>query len=184
MKARLLMTLLFPVFTATATITPDVEPPVCTESHEVAFSPNRGSLALILKEIAAAESEILVAAYSFTSQPIVDALIAAHERGVSVSIVVNKGSINGNGAKARYIEGKGVPIRASTKYAIMHNKFMVIDGHTVETGSFNYSAAAVNRNAENVLVVKCVPDVSSSYKEEFQRLWSEAVALPDPLAVV
>lgn len=150
----------------------------CEPSHEVAFSPNRGSLSLILQEIENAESEILVAAYSFTSQPIVDALVAAHKRGVDVSIVVNKGSINGNGAKARYIDEKGVPIRANAKYSIMHNKFMVIDEHTVETGSFNYSAAAVNRNAENVLVVKCVSSIASSYKEEFQRLWDESIALP------
>lgn len=150
----------------------------CQPTHEVAFSPNRGALQLIQQEINVATSEILVAAYSFTSQPIVDALVAAHERGVAVSIVVNKGSINGVGAKARDIEAKGVPIRANDKYRIMHNKFMVIDDHTVETGSFNYSASAVNRNAENVLVVKCVPAITSSYKDEFQRLWDESIDLP------
>ncbi|EPZ8124522.1 phospholipase D family protein [Yersinia enterocolitica] len=150
----------------------------CQPTHEVAFSPNRGSLQLILQEINNAQSNILIAAYSFTSQAIVDALVAAHDRGVAVSIVVNKGSINGVGAKARDIEAKGVQIRANDKYRIMHNKFIVIDDHTVETGSFNYSAAAVNRNAENVIVVKCAPAVTSSYKDEFQRLWDESVDLP------
>ncbi|MEQ9721290.1 phospholipase D family protein [Yersinia alsatica] len=178
MKRLLLSALLVPILSIVAIADIDTNEPDCPVSHEVGFSPNRGSLALILKEIDAAESEILVAAYSFTSQPIVDALVDAHLRGVAVSIVVNKGSINGNGAKARDIEEKGVSIRANTKYAIMHNKFMVIDGHTVETGSFNYSAAAVNRNAENVLILKCVSSVTDSYKEEFQRLWEESIALP------
>jgi phosphatidylserine/phosphatidylglycerophosphate/cardiolipin synthase-like enzyme len=35
----------------------------------------------------------------------------------------------------------------------MHDKFIVIDGETVELGSFNYTAAAEKRNAENVLVL-------------------------------
>lgn len=165
-------------FPSASTISVEIVEPDCQPMHEVAFSPNRGALQLILQEINNAQSNILVAAYSFTSQPVVDALVLAHERGVAVSIVVNNGSINGNGAKARYIEAKGVAIRSNAKYRIMHNKFMIIDDHTVETGSFNYSAAAVNRNAENVLVVKCAPDVTSSYKEEFQRLWDESIELP------
>jgi phosphatidylserine/phosphatidylglycerophosphate/cardiolipin synthase-like enzyme len=36
--------------------------------------------------------------------------------------------------------------------AIAHNKVMVIDGDTVITGSFNFTNAAEERNAENLLV--------------------------------
>jgi phosphatidylserine/phosphatidylglycerophosphate/cardiolipin synthase-like enzyme len=32
----------------------------------------------------------------------------------------------------------------------MHNKFMIIDGKILQTGSFNYSQAAEDSNAENV----------------------------------
>jgi phosphatidylserine/phosphatidylglycerophosphate/cardiolipin synthase-like enzyme len=37
--------------------------------------------------------------------------------------------------------------------AIAHNKVMVIDGQRVITGSFNFTAAAQNHNAENLLVL-------------------------------
>ena len=37
---------------------------------------------------------------------------------------------------------------------ITHNKVMVIDGETVITGSFNFTKAAEENNAENLLVVR------------------------------
>ena len=54
---------------------------------------------------------------------------------------------------------------------------MIIDGSTLETGSFNYSAAATNKNAENVLVLWNSPNVATSYEQEWQRLWNEAAPL-------
>lgn len=36
---------------------------------------------------------------------------------------------------------------------IAHNKVMVIDGRTVITGSFNFTKAAEESNAENLLVI-------------------------------
>ena len=54
----------------------------------------------------------------------------------------------------------------------------MIDGVNVETGSFNYSAAAADKNAENVLVLRGVPEIASTYSTEWQRLWDEA----EPLA--
>ena len=62
------------------------------------------------------------------------------------------------------------------QYAIMHDKFMVVDEMTVEEGSFNYTAAAENRNVENVVVLHS-PDVASQYAREWERLWAESGTL-------
>jgi phosphatidylserine/phosphatidylglycerophosphate/cardiolipin synthase-like enzyme len=48
----------------------------------------------------------------------------------------------------------GIPVRIDAAHAISHNKVMVIDGETVITGSFNFTKAAEERNAENLLVVR------------------------------
>ena len=40
------------------------------------------------------------------------------------------------------------------EHAIAHNKVILIDGGTVITGSFNFSKAAEERNAENLLVIR------------------------------
>ena len=58
-------------------------------------------------------------------------------------------------------------------FAIMHNKFMVFDGKTVQTGSFNYTSSAVNRNAENVIVIKDNKDVAKKFKQQFYKLWQK-----------
>ena len=45
---------------------------------------------------------------------------------------------------------------------------MVIDGETVITGSFNFTAAAQNRNAENLLVLDD-PALAAQYKANWDR---------------
>jgi phosphatidylserine/phosphatidylglycerophosphate/cardiolipin synthase-like enzyme len=55
----------------------------------------------------------------------------------------------------------------------MHDKFMVVDGETLETGSFNHTAAAESRNAENVLVLHD-PPVAERYAAKWERLWAES----------
>ncbi|WP_438819374.1 phospholipase D-like domain-containing protein [Klebsiella pneumoniae] len=70
-----------------------------------------------------------------------------------------------------------LPVHLNGRYAIMHNKFMVIDGKNVQTGSFNYTASAVSRNAENVLLIEDAPQLAETYQREFNRLWDEGTPL-------
>ena len=46
-----------------------------------------------------------------------------------------------------------IPTLIDAKHAIAHNKVMVIDEETVITGSFNFSKAAEQENAENLLII-------------------------------
>ena len=48
----------------------------------------------------------------------------------------------------------GIPVLIDAKHAIAHNKVMVIDDQTVITGSFNFTKAAEEHNAENLLVIR------------------------------
>lgn len=56
----------------------------------VYFSPNGGCTDAILQQINGARSEILIQAYSFTSQPIARALLQAKRRGVRITAVLDK----------------------------------------------------------------------------------------------
>jgi len=49
----------------------------------------------------------------------------------------------------------------------------VVDGETVETGSFNYTESAAVRNAENIIVLRD-PTVAQRYGQEWERLWRES----------
>lgn len=141
-----------------------------------AFTPGR-ALSEVVELIGAAQASVEMAAYSFTSKPIAVALRDASRRGVVVRVVVDaKDAANGYSA-ARFLANEGVSVRTNARYAIQHNKFMVIDGTTVQTGSFNYTRAAAERNAENVLIVRNAPQIAQAYAREWQRLWAEGVEM-------
>ena len=139
---------------------------------QVAFSPGNAEQT-VMQAIGEAHRSIHLAAYGFTSEPVAQALLAAHARGVEIDAVLDKS--NGRGrSDATELTAAGIPIRIDRRYAIMHDKFMVIDGATVETGSFNFTASAAHRNAENVLVLRDMPDVAGQYETEWDRLWNES----------
>lgn len=145
----------------------------------VGFSPSDGQSALevVLNGIKSARNSIDVAAYSFTSKPVAMALVSASKRGVAIRVVADKKANNDRYTAVTFLANQGLSVRLNSQYAIMHNKFMVIDGNTVQTGSFNYSASAAKRNAENALLVQCSPELATAYLREFNRLWDESDAL-------
>lgn len=144
---------------------------------EVAFSPG-GAEGLVLREITGARTSIDLAAYSFTSTSVAKALVDAHKRGVRVRAVLDKSQLSERYTGATFLANAGIEVRINSRYAIMHNKFMVLDGVAVQTGSFNYTKAAAEKNAENIVVIRNNDAVASAYAKEWQRLWNES----EPLA--
>jgi len=121
---------------------------------EAAFSPDGGALQLVIRTIDSAHTSLRMAAYSFTSRPVADALVRAGKRSVDVRVVADKSNRNECYSEVGFLLSQGVPVRLDYRYAIMHDKFIVGDGATAEEGSFNYTSSADRRNAENVLVLK------------------------------
>lgn len=142
-------------------------------SVEVRFSPHEDTLGLVVGLIHDAKSSILVAAYSFTSKPIAVALVDAKRRGIDVRVVADQKANQASYTATQFLANEGVPVRLNGKYPIHHNKFMVVDGGIVETGSFNYTGAAAEKNAENVLVITGDGNLARQYATEWERLWAE-----------
>jgi phosphatidylserine/phosphatidylglycerophosphate/cardiolipin synthase-like enzyme len=142
-------------------------------AYKVAFSPFGNALSLVLHVIASATSTINVAAYELTSRPIADALIVSQSHGVKVLIVADYRCSREPYSRVNYLRARGIPVRLDSQYLIEHNKFAVIDGVGVLTGSFNWTAQAP-RNAENSIFITRVPDLAQAYLTEWQRLWNES----------
>ena len=85
-------------------------------------------------------------------------------------------------AKARYLATRGVPVRISNNPAIMHNKFAIIDGSTIISGSYNWTKSAYQRNDENLLIIHR-PDVAQRYMQRFAGLWMRKFDLAATRAV-
>ncbi len=137
-------------------------------SLRVYFSPQGGCTDAILSQINQAKSEILIQAYSFTSQPIARALIRAKERGVKITAILDKSNRSKKYSAATFLKNMGIPVFIDAQHAIAHNKIMIIDNRVVITGSFNFTQAAENKNSENLLVLEDIPEMTRAYQENFQ----------------
>lgn len=116
---------------------------------EAKFSPKGGIQAMIIRYIDGAKSEIRLLAYSFTSVPIAEALVRAHQRGVNVAVVLDKSQPTARGGQMQAMLDAGIPTYVDSKHAIAHNKTIVIDRKIYENGSFNFTFSAENSNGEN-----------------------------------
>ena len=121
---------------------------------QVYFSPNGGCTEAMVREISAAKEEILVQAYSFASAPIAKALVEAHKRGVKVEAILDKSQRTEKYSSATFLANSKIPTFIDARHAIAHNKIMIVDQDTVITGSFNFTKAAEEKNAENLLIIK------------------------------
>lgn len=147
-----------------------------SQSIEVGFSPDGSSLNVVLNAINSANKELLMAAFNFTSRSISEALMKAKQRGVDVRVIADR-KANSNYSAVTYLANHGVHVSLNDNYAYFHNKFIVIDGNSVETGSFNYTKGAAEKNAENVIWLRDYPDVAARYRQEFVRLWKQSKSL-------
>ena len=139
----------------------------------VYFSPNGGCQEAVVEAISKAQNAIDIAMYSITSRQIAQAVLKAKERQVKIRIVLDRSQIKEHYSKSRYLIGKGVNVKFLLGPGLMHNKFAVIDGRILLTGSFNWTAAADKKNAENLLVIKD-KDLAQKYVKQFKHLWGQS----------
>lgn len=149
---------------------------------EFAFSPREGAEALVIKAIRSSRRDIRIMAYSFTSAAITGALLEAKRRGVDIALVVDyrENVLADRSGKARAalsgLVNAGIPVRTIDVYQIAHDKVAVIDGATVQTGSFNYTQAAAKSNSENVIVMWNNPQLAKGYLAHWERNWRQGRA--------
>ncbi|CAM2164545.1 hypothetical protein BLAT2472_170001 [Burkholderia latens] len=115
-------------------------------------------------------------AYTFTAPDIARALVAAKRRGVDVRVVVDASESRSKAAIAamNLLVNAGIPVRVNGRYKIQHDKVLIVDGQHVETGSFNFSAAAERSNSENAIVLWNHPELAKQYSQHWETRWSGA----------
>jgi phosphatidylserine/phosphatidylglycerophosphate/cardiolipin synthase-like enzyme len=152
---------------------------------QVAFSPWEDAEGLVVQAIGEAQRQILVQAFSFTSRRIAQALIGARRRGVEVLVTADREqAVAGEGSRLRDLTAAGIPVWLETRYAAAHSKVMIIDAGTrdsaVITGSFNWTAGAQRRNAENVLVLRRNRELANAYEANWRRHQAQASPYAGP----
>jgi len=141
---------------------------------DVYFSPRGGATDAIVAEIGKARNEVLVQAYSFTSVPIARALLEAKKRGVRIEAILDKSQKKERYTAATFLYNACIPVMIDDKHAIAHNKIIIIDRQTVITGSFNFTKAAEEKNAENLLVIKGNRELAGKYLDNYRVHYSHS----------
>lgn len=151
-----LQILYFIPFTLACSQPSQIQPAIVASAGtiEVYFSPKGGCTEAVVRELGKAKHQVLVQAYSFTSAPIAKALVDAHKRGIDVKAILDKSQRTENYSSADFVANAGIPVKIDVVHAIAHNKVMIIDSSVVITGSFNFTKAAEENNAENLLVIR------------------------------
>lgn len=128
------------------------------------FSPDDDLKNLLIQLINREKESIKMAIYSFTDGDIAQALINAHNRGVTIEIITDSSCVHDKFNKFEVLKKNQIPVhvyRCQTVTIlnnIMHNKFVIfgknIEGKSlVWTGSFNFTKSATLNNQENVVVL-------------------------------
>jgi len=141
------------------------------ENIKVYFSPNGGCQQAVVSAIKKAEQRIDIAMYYLSSREIAQALVKARENNVRVRIVLDQGQEIESASKSGYLIKHGFDIRYHLGFGLMHNKFAIIDGKQLITGSFNWTLTAEERNEENLLVITDEGTIEK-YEERFDYLWN------------
>ncbi len=142
------------------------------------FSPHGGCTEAIVAMLDAARKTVRGISYSFTSEPIADAILRAHERGVDVSWIVDARMCNERAGQAHRLKAAGVDIVADDKHPICHDKYFVTDDLYVKTGSHNDSRQSEN-NAENV-VIQGDAELARAFGYDWITHRRHAIPLPPP----
>lgn len=141
-------------FLSSLTTYADEKPIYHPQSVEVYFSPDGGVTDAIVSVIEKAKKTIHVQAYSFTSAPIAKALVEAHKRGVTVSVILDKSQKTEKYSSADFLSHAGISVSIDSKHAIAHSKIIIVDEEIVITGSFNFTKSAEERNSENLVIIR------------------------------
>lgn len=129
-------------------------PASVSASTEVCFTPGKDCTAMLSGELGKAKKEVLIQAYYFTSESLAKAVLSARKRGVRVLVILDRSQKSSKYSSLTFFQNQGIETLIDSSHAIAHNKIMIIDGETVLTGSFNFTKAAQEKNAENLLIIR------------------------------
>lgn len=146
------------------------------QNLQTCFSPEENCDKVILEYIASATKTIDMAIFNLSMDELHKALTTAKESGIKIRIVCDRNQAQNEHAEIKAMIEEGFDIRFGSQKGLMHNKFTIVDGVWVETGSYNYTFTATKLNAENQIYLND-KSVVDRYKKDFEKVWNSATPL-------
>ncbi|WP_419758929.1 phospholipase D-like domain-containing protein [Acidisoma sp.] len=157
------------------------------EAARAIIEPKQGSQP-VLDLINGAEKTIRLKMFTFTSDDIALALIAAQARGVAVRVMLNPARSSGSRAnddmKARLTAGGCTVIWSSPAFAVTHEKSMVVDSRSALIATFNFGVKYFTATRDYGIVTEN-PEVVAEIETCFEADWNRReFTRPDKSALV
>jgi len=124
----------------------------------------------LVEAIDAARLSIDIAAYSLSLNSVRFALIRAHQRGVTVRMVMESSNMDRSDPQ-RLLEA-GIPIFGDNRNGLMHDKFVVIDRSEVWMGSMNFTDSGAYEDSNNMFRIRSTK-MAENYIKEFEEMFSD-----------
>lgn len=145
---------------------------------EMYLGPEDDPMNAVTAAVRAAQQRVRFMAFSFTYDPLEQALLEEAARGLDV-----QGIFETTGSGTQYsamtpLLCAGVPVRRDGNPFVLHHKVFIVDDTTVITGSFNFSSNATDSNDENLIILRD-PLLAAQYLAEYDRRWAEAITPAD-----
>lgn len=126
----------------------------------------------LLREIRNTVSTFYGAFYDISSKEIAIELVNAGKRGVDVKLVTD--DANFEGECITMLLDAGIPVVNDGRPGLMHNKFAVIDGEIIFTGSFNTTDNCAHLNNNNAVLFRS-RELAAIYLGEFDEMFNQGI---------
>lgn len=130
----------------------------------------------LVAQIDAAQETLDLALYSLSLESVTDALLRASQRGVRVRLVMESESIDKE--QPQRLANAGISIVGDQREGLMHNKFTVLDGNQVCTGSLNLTTSGTYSDNNN-MVCFVSAEMARDYETEFEEMFNDHDFGPD-----
>jgi phosphatidylserine/phosphatidylglycerophosphate/cardiolipin synthase-like enzyme len=148
---------------------------------EAWMGPEDGLYDHVVAALDGAQTSALCAMFTMNTAVLVQALIDAHDRGVTVVVVLDADQATDAGADAdETLIAAGVPViladNTGSAYAEMHSKFLVVDHQLVLMGSYNWTNLGSYFNDESILRIDDA-HLASRVEGKFAQLLNDYAAV-------
>ena len=123
---------------------------------------------VMIEVVNSAQDSISFSVMGFGRQPLIDALIAAYDRGIDVRMVGDAGHLYNSGYQ-QFID-REIPIVTGNSQHIMHNKFMIVDNRFVMLATANWTDTDLRHNSNNFIFMDS-PLVAEDFQAEFEQMF-------------
>ena len=155
-----------------ATVSPDLQPIAVFFTEPGTGGGSKDLEQALLASIQGAQRTIDVAMYNFSLRSAADGLVAAAKRGVTVRVVLDSDALDS--AVVPRLRSAGIELIGDGRESLMHNKFLVIDGQDVWTGSLNLTDSGLNQDNNNLLRIRSA-ELAAIYTAEFDEMFVDGL---------